>query len=189
MPQRLYRDQKQGLQQVSLTLLFFSVCLFLSPSPFDFVWELSVRILCPFRGCTLHVLNWLFCVVYHLQCNASSLIDLFRPKTDSERTLFRRTYPLAPILATLRNSNAEYTPLDTGSFRWIGKRMSALCSFCLGQHIKNINSIKALKNIFALLSLVLPFAPCGVCWLEVLKFHAVKSMLLIRVYFHIKSFL
>lgn len=81
-----------------------------SPSPFDFVWELSVRILCPFRGCTLHVLNWLFCVVYHLQCNASSLIDLFRPKTDSERTLFRPTYPLAPILATLCNANAEYTP-------------------------------------------------------------------------------
>ena len=119
-----------------------SVYLFLSPSPFDFVWE-SVRILCPFRGCTLHVLNWLFCVVYHLQCNASSLIDLFRPKTDSERTLFRPTYPLAPILATLCNANAEYTPLDTGSFRWIGKKMSALCSFCLGQHIKNINSVKA----------------------------------------------
>lgn len=107
---------------MSLSLLFFSFYLFLSPSPFDFVWELSVHILCPFRGCTLHVLSWLFCVIYHLQYNASSLIDLFRLKTDSERSLFRCSYLLAPILATLSNANAEYMPLDTGFFRWIGKK-------------------------------------------------------------------
>ena len=104
-------DQKQDLQQVSWSLLSFSCYLFLSPSSFDFVWELSVHILCPFRGCTLHVLNWLFCVIYHLQYSASSLIDLFRPQTDSERTLFRCTYLLAPILATLCDAKAVVFPV------------------------------------------------------------------------------